>query len=113
MSAEEQGPLPMVNDGNIKNFVNRWVILHGKVASLKNGNLFLSVNPEKNTDIIVKSFNDMSVKQGDTLKIIGKVYHDLSLELSSFYKLSEDFDLKLLNEMLPIIHHKEVQGMFY
>ena len=110
--SDELGPLPMVNEQNMSNFKNRWVIIHGKVASIKSGNLFLSINQENNTDIIVKNFNE-NANIGETLKIIGKVYHDLSLELHQCYHLSDEFDLKLLNEMLPIINHGEVKSMFY
>ncbi len=105
-------PLPMVNENNLKSFTNRYVIIHGKVASVKNNSLFLTINPETNTDIIVKNFTQ-NIKVGTILKIVGKVYTDQSLEYLDSYVLTDDFDLKLLNEALPIVHHKEVSAMFY
>jgi hypothetical protein len=105
-------PLPMVNESNMKNFIGRYVIIHGKVSSIKNNCLFLSINPDANTDIIVKNFNQ-NVKQGATIKVIGKVYHDCSLEYLDCYQLGDEFDLKLLNDMIPVMHHKEVSSMFY
>ena len=47
-------PLPMVNETNLKNFIQKYVIIHGKVNSVKNNNLYLSINPDQNTDISVK-----------------------------------------------------------
>lgn len=104
--------LPCVNEINLKNFVNKYVILHGKVNSVKNNNLYLSINPEQNTDISVKNFTQ-NVKVGSTLKIIGRVFPDLSIEYLTHIQLNDDFDLKLLNEVIPIINHKEVSMMFH
>lgn len=104
-------PISMVNDSNLRNYIGKYVIVHGKVNSLKNNTLFLDLNPESKIEIIVKNFNQ-AVKLGSTLKVIGKVYQDLSLEFLDFIQLSDDFDLRLLNDMIPIIHHKEVESMF-
>ncbi len=106
-----QTPLPMVNDSNLKSFVGKYVIVHGRVNSVKNNSLFLQINPDNNTDLIVKNFNQ-AVKQGGVIKIIGKVFPDLSLEFLQCYQMQDDFDLKLLNEMIPIINHPEVSIMF-
>jgi hypothetical protein len=102
----------MVNDTNIKNFINRYVIIHGRVGSIKSNTLFLSVNLDTNTEVIVKNFNQQA-ERGDCLKIIGKVASDLSIEFLDVYRIKDDFDLKLLNDAIPIIHHKEVFSMFY
>jgi hypothetical protein len=104
-------PLPLVNESNMKNYINRYVIIHGKVNSVKNNSLFLSINQDTNTDIIVKNFNQ-NVRVGSNIKIIGKVFNDLSLDYLDMIPLTDDFDLKLLNEMIPIINHKEVSSMF-
>jgi hypothetical protein len=36
--------LPLVNETNIKNYINRYVIIHGIVNSVKNNTLYLSMN---------------------------------------------------------------------
>lgn len=104
--------LPMVNETNMKNFVGKYVIVHGKVNSVKNNSLFLSINPELNTDIIVKNFSQNPMI-GSNIKIVGKVYHDLSLDFLASNPLKEDFDLKMLNELIPIQHHPEISSMFF
>ena len=38
-------PTPMVNETNMRNYINKYVILHGRVSSIKNNTLFLSINP--------------------------------------------------------------------
>lgn len=35
---------PMVNETNMRNYINKYVILHGKVNSIKNNTLFLTLN---------------------------------------------------------------------
>ena len=46
------------------------------------------------------------------MKIIGKLYHDLTVEYLEFYLLSDEFDLSVVNQMIPIIYHKEAAHMF-
>ena len=111
MNEYYSSPLPLVNESNMKSFVNRYVIIHGKVNSVKNNSLFLSINPDTNTDIIVKNFNQ-NVRVGSIIKIVGKVFQDLSIEYLDMIPLSDEFDLKLMNEMIPILGHREVAPMF-
>jgi hypothetical protein len=61
----------------------------------------------------VKNVSQHQMKSGLILKVVGKVYPDLSVELLQFYQLQENFDLKLLNDMIPIIHHPQVSSMFF
>jgi hypothetical protein len=104
-------PLPLVNESIMRSYIGRYVIIHGKVNSVKSNSLFLSINPDTNTDIIVKNFNQ-NVRIGSVIKVIGKVYQDLSLDYLDMVPLGDDFDLKLLNEMIPILQHKDVAPMF-
>lgn len=105
-------PLPMVNESNMKNFVGRYAILHGKVSSVKGNTLFLRIDADTNIDVMVKNFNK-NVTQDSVLKIIGKIYPDQSIEYVDHILLSDEFDLKLLNEAIPILHHREVKNLFY
>ena len=107
-------PLPMINETNIRNFIGRYAILHGKVSSIRNNTLFLCLNPDSSvsTDISVKNFNQV-VKIGNNIKVIGKIYGDMSVEFLDFYNLSDEFDLKLVNDSIPILHNKEVSTFFF
>jgi hypothetical protein len=104
-------PLPVVNETNIKNFISKYVIVHGKVASSKSNTLYLRVNHETNVDIMIKNFNKPP-KLESMIKVIGKVYPDQSLEYADYYQLGDDFDLASVNEMIPLLHHPEVQHLF-
>lgn len=112
MAEYQQNALPVVNETNMKSFIGRYVIIHGKVNSVKGTNLFLTINTELNSDIIIKNF-DKNVRQNAMLKIVGKVFGDLSVEAIDTFMLADDFDLKLMNETIPIINHPEVSMMFY
>lgn len=104
--------IPMINETNISHFANRLAIVHGKVVTIKNNILYLSYNPEKNLDIVVKNFNQ-NYPAGTILKIVGKMYSDQSMEFMDCYKLEQNFDLKLLNETIPLFSTPEVSPMFY
>jgi hypothetical protein len=104
--------LPMVNETNLSNFFNKYVIVHGKVSNVKSGTLFLCINPDTSTDVIIKNFKS-EAKIGSNIKVIGKVYHDKSIEFLDAIPLDDKFDLKLLNDTIPILSHREVANMFY
>jgi hypothetical protein len=40
-------PMPLVNETNIRNYVNRYVIVHGRVSSLKDRVLYINMNPNQ------------------------------------------------------------------
>jgi hypothetical protein len=113
-------PIPVVNETNIRNYVNKYVIVHGKVLSLKDKTLYLNMNPNQRkiyfnlagkNDISVKNFSK-SIKNDSTVKVIGKLYQDLSLEYYDHFELSDGFDLGLVNSAIPIIYNKEVCSAF-
>lgn len=107
-----KSPLPLINRSNITGYIGQYVIVHGKCNGIKNGSLTLNVQTEPSADILVNNFN-RSFPMNTNLKIIGKVSGDQSIEFLDVIQLQDDFDLDLVNEMIPILNHKEVAGMFF
>jgi hypothetical protein len=105
-------PLPMVNEINMKSFTGKYAIIHGKVGSIKNNTLFLKVNVDNNTDVIIKNVNK-NIRPDSQVKVIGKILPDQLIEFLDYIQLPDEFDLKLLNEAIPIFQNKEVSNMFY
>lgn len=106
------GPLPLVNNLNIAQYVNQYVIIHGSVSSIKNNTLYLKIQQEPSVEVLVNNFTK-SFSPNAYLKIIGKVAQDKSIEFLDCYLLQDDFDLDIVNEMIPMMNNKEVAGLFY
>lgn len=104
--------LPLVNHSNIAGYIGQYVIVHGKYNGVKNGSLTLQVQTEPSADILVNNFT-RSFPINTNLKVVGKVASDQSIEFLDVIQLQDDFDLSLVNEMIPILNHKEVAGMFF
>ena len=106
-------PTPFVNHLNIEQYVGQHVSVHGKCAGIKNGILTLIVQTEpKNEEIMVTNcYVDIPVNSN--VKILGNVASDKSVTFESYIKLQDDFDLNVVNEIIPILNHKEVAPMCF
>jgi len=107
-----KSPLPLVNDSNISSFINQFVITHGKVQNINNNTLTIIVNTQTNKEILVNNCHK-NFEQGIYVKIIGKVAGDQSIEFLDDTILENDFDLDLINQIVPIWNHKVVAPFCY
>ena len=103
--------ITLVNRTNINNFRNKYVIVHGKVQSIKNNILNLLIDPSNNHDILINNFRE-KVSLGDFIAIIGKVASDKSLDFADLIELGQDFDLEYANEIIPLSYHVESRNFF-
>lgn len=106
------GPLPLINSTNIARHVNQYVVVHGKVSSIKSNILYLKIQHEPSVEVLVNNFTK-TYPVDSYLKIIGKVAQDKSIEFLDCYLLQNDFDLDIVNEIIPMMNNKEVAGLFY
>lgn len=116
MSQKEytKAPLPLVSLHNIKDFIGQFVIIHGKCISISNQIMTLQVTPDdqKREDILVNNLHN-TFTMNSYLKVIGKVLPDSSIEFMDAFTLQDDFDLSVVNEIIPLLYHQEVAGMFF
>ena len=110
-----ESPLHLVNTNNIGSHVGERVVVHGKVKGMKNETLTLQTSAEKEGDEILVSNVSVNKEfpQNSLVKIIGQVNGDKSVEYIDSIKLNNDFDLNIVNEVIPIMEHREVAGMFF
>lgn len=47
MEEISRNPTPVVNEESMKNFVNKNVVLYGKINSIKGDTIYLNINPSK------------------------------------------------------------------
>ena len=99
--------LALVNHTNIGEHRNQFVIVHGKVKSIKNGILTLSTDSNEHEfliilkDILNTNFTK-EVPAEEFLMVVGKVDSDHSLEFEDLINLSKDFDLEFVNELIQL-----------
>ena len=99
--------LSLVNNTNINEYKGQYVIVHGKVKSIKNGTLTLLIDSNEN-ELLINNFKK-EVPANENLMIVGKVDSDNSLEYVDLINLGKDFDLDFVNELIqlssPHINH--------
>ena len=106
-------PSPFVNHLNIEQYIGQHVSVHGKCGGIKNGILTLIVQTEPiNVDVIVTNCN-VDIPLNSYVKIFGNIASDKSVTFESYIKLQDDFDLNMVNEIIPILNHKDVAPMFF
>ena len=94
--------LTLVNHTNIGEYKGQYVIVHGKVISVKNGTLTLSID-SNNHEFLITNFKK-DVPADEYLMIVGKVDSDHSLEFVDLINLCKDFDLDFVNELIQLSH---------
>ena len=94
--------LTLVNHTNINEYKGQYVIVHGKVLSVKNGILTLSTDLN-NHDFLITNFTK-NVPAEEYLMIVGKVDSDHSLEFVDMINLCKDFDLEFVNDLIQLSH---------
>ena len=94
--------LALVNHTNINDYKGQYVIVHGKAQSVKNGILTLSTDTN-NHEFLVTNFTK-EVPADEYLMVVGKVDSDHSLEFVDMTKLSQDFDLEFVNDLIQLSH---------
>ena len=92
--------LALVNHTNIGAHRDQFVIVHGKVKSIKNGILTLSTDSNEH-EILITNFTK-EVPADEFLMVVGKVDSDHSLEFEDLINLSKDFDLEFVNELIQL-----------
>ena len=103
--------ITLVNYTNIGQYKNKYVIVHGKVQSIKNNILNLIVDPLDNHDFLINGFHK-KISIGDFVAIIGKVASDKSLDFIDMFQLDKEFDLEYVNEIIPLSNHPIVGNFF-
>ena len=103
--------LTLVNHTNIRNYKNKYVIVHGKIQSIKNNTLILLIDPINNQDLLVNGFRK-KISSGEYIAIIGKVAGDRSLDFVDYFQLDKDFDLDYVNEIIPISDNSYTKYFF-
>ena len=106
-----QKGLPLVNQINIGNYKNQYVVAHGKVQGIKNNILNLLIDPIDSQEILINRFNKR-ISSGEYIAIIGKVASDKSLDFVDMIQLDKEFDLEFVNEIIPISGHSAVNIFF-
>ena len=106
-----QSGLTLVNHTNIKNYKNKYVIVHGKIQSIRNNTLNLVIDPMNNKELLVNGFRK-NISSGEFIAIIGKVASDFSLDFVDYIQLEKDFDLDYVNEIIPISNHPDTKYFF-
>ena len=103
--------LILVNHINIKNYKNKYVVVHGKIQSIRNNTLNLLIDPINNKELLVNGFRK-NFSSGEFIAIIGKVAADQSLDFIDYFQLDKDFDLDYVNEIIPISNHSYTKYFF-
>ena len=104
--------LSLVNQTNIENYRNKYVIVHGKVQSIKNNTLNLLIDPVNNYVLLVNGFREKKSISDDFVAIIGRVASDKSLDFVDMFQLDKDFDLDFANEIVAISTHPNTKQFF-
>ena len=104
--------LSLVNQTNIENYRNKYVIVHGKVQSIKNNTLNLLIDPVNNYVLLVNGFREKKSIPDDFVAIIGRVASDKSLDFVDMFQLDKDFDLDFANEIVAISTHPNTKQFF-
>ena len=104
--------LSLVNQTNIENYRNKYVIVHGKVQSIKNNTLNLLIDPVNNYVLLVNGFREKKSMPEDFVAIIGRVASDKSLDFVDMFQLDKDFDLDFANEIVAISTHPNTKQFF-
>ena len=94
--------LTLVNHTNINEYKGQYVIVHGKVQSVKNGTLTL-LTDSNNHEFLITNFTKQ-VPAEEYLMIVGKVDSDHSLEFVDVIHLCKDFDLNFVNDLIQLFH---------
>ena len=94
--------LTLVNHTNINEYKGQYVIVHGKVQSVKNGTLTL-LTDSNNHEFLITNFTKQ-VPAEEYLMIVGKVDSDHSLEFVDMINLCKDFDLNFVNDLIQLSH---------
>ena len=92
--------LALVNHTNIGEYRDQFVIVHGKVKSIKNGILTLSTDSNEH-EFLITNFNK-EIPAEEYLMVVGKVDSDNSLEFVDLINLTKDFDLEFVNELIQL-----------
>ncbi len=92
--------LALVNHTNIGEYRDQFVIVHGKVKSIKNGILTLSTDSNEH-EFLITNFNK-EIPAEEYLMVVGKVDSDHSLEFVDLINLTKDFDLEFVNELIQL-----------
>ena len=92
--------LALVNHTNIGEYRDQFVIVHGKVKSIKNGILTLSTDSNGH-EFLITNFNK-EIPAEEYLMVVGKVDSDHSLEFVDLINLTKDFDLEFVNELIQL-----------
>ena len=93
--------LTLINHTNIDNYINQYVIVHGKVLGVNNCTMTLLIDEKGNHELLVNGFNK-DIQAGEYVSIIGKVEADKSIEYVDIFPLNIDFDLEYVNEIIPL-----------
>ncbi len=104
--------LSLVNQTNIENYRNKYVIVHGKVQSIKNNTLNLLIDPLNNYVLLVNGFREKKSMPEDFVAIIGRVASDKSLDFVDMFQMDKDFDLDFANEIVAISTHSNTKQFF-
>ena len=104
--------LSLVNQTNIDNYRNKYVIVHGKVQSIKNNTLNLLIDSVNNYVLLVNGFREKKSMPDDFVAIIGRVASDKSLDFVDMFQLDKDFDLDFANEIVAISTHPNTKQFF-
>ena len=92
--------LALVNHTNIGEYRDQFVIVHGKVKSIKNGILTLSTDSNEH-EFLITNFNK-EIPAEEYLMVVGKVDSDHSFEFVDLINLTKDFDLEFVNELIQL-----------
>ena len=103
--------LTLVNQTNINFCKNKYVIVHGKIQSIKNNTLNLLIDPINNFELLINGFRK-NIPLGEFVAIIGKVAADKTLDFVDLIKLDKDFDLEYANEIISLSFHYDVKHFF-
>lgn len=105
MILEKLSDIPSVNHLNIKDHVNKTVVVLGKVLSFRNNTLFMEVSGD--AEIMVKNFND-EVPPQNFIYIVGKVFEDGSLDYIDCVNSGfEEFSfLDINNQLIELLKNK-------
>ena len=103
--------LALVNHKNIENHKDEFVIVHGKAQGVKNNTLTLLVSQTDNKTFLINNVTK-NIPAEEFVMITGKVESDNSLEFVDFIKLSKDFDLDFVNELIDLLQEKTIATFF-
>jgi len=96
----EQLSTPRITAPYLDNFVNRHVLLIGKVTQLRGDQATL----DSDGTVTVLLNRDAHLANGNAVQVIGKVNPDLSIKVLSSKDLGPDVDLKLYSHVVEATH---------